>query len=148
MFTLNLIYTLENINNVAKEIINYATSKTIFLYGDMGVGKTTLVKSLVECLGSNDEVSSPTFSIVNEYEAKDNLIYHFDLYRINNLEEAFSFGIEDYLYSNEWVIVEWPELIEDIEIEQYNRIEIELNEDNSRTLKLNLEPNLNVSMQN
>ncbi|APY12870.1 tRNA (adenosine(37)-N6)-threonylcarbamoyltransferase complex ATPase subunit type 1 TsaE [Seonamhaeicola sp. S2-3] len=138
---MKLTYTLDNINNVAKEIINNATSKTIFLYGDMGVGKTTLVKSLVEYLGSNEEVSSPTFSIVNEYEAKENLIYHFDLYRINNLEEAFSFGIEDYLYSNEWVIVEWPELIEDIEIEQYNRIEIELNEDNSRTLTLNFKPN-------
>lgn len=136
-------YTLENVDEVVKDIISAIKSKTIFLYGNMGVGKTTLIKSLVKHLGSTDEVNSPTFSIVNEYEAEDQLIYHFDLYRIKDLEEVYNFGIEDYLYSDNWIIVEWPELIEPIAPERYDRIEIKLNDDNSRTLKLNFnKPNL------
>ncbi|WP_299554701.1 tRNA (adenosine(37)-N6)-threonylcarbamoyltransferase complex ATPase subunit type 1 TsaE [Seonamhaeicola sp.] len=135
-------YSLDHVDAVAKEIVESVTSKTIFLYGVMGVGKTTLIKSLVKCLGSTDEVSSPTFSIVNEYEAGEQLIYHFDLYRINDLEEAFNFGIEDYLYTDNWVIVEWPELIEQIAPERFDRIDIALNDDNSRTLKLNFKPEL------
>ncbi|WP_406683867.1 tRNA (adenosine(37)-N6)-threonylcarbamoyltransferase complex ATPase subunit type 1 TsaE [Seonamhaeicola sp. MEBiC1930] len=131
-------YLLENVDDVAKEIISNVKSKTIFLYGDMGVGKTTLIKSLAKFLGSNDEVSSPTFSIVNEYEAGQEIIYHFDLYRIKDLEETYNFGIEDYLYSDNWVIVEWPELIEPIAPKRFDRIDITLNSDNSRTLKLNL----------
>ncbi|RED49505.1 tRNA (adenosine(37)-N6)-threonylcarbamoyltransferase complex ATPase subunit type 1 TsaE [Seonamhaeicola aphaedonensis] len=134
-------YTLEEVDITAREIINNLKSKTIFLYGNMGVGKTTLIKSIVRCLGSQDEVTSPTFSIVNEYKTEDHLIYHFDLYRINDLEEAYNFGIEDYLYSDEWKIIEWPELIEQIALE-YDRIDIVLNNDNSRTLRLNYEPNL------
>lgn len=142
MFSLEITYTIDKVDEVAKEILSNATSKTFFLYGNMGVGKTTLIKSLSKCIGSSDEVSSPTFSIVNEYEAGASAIFHFDLYRINDLEEAYNFGIEDYLYSNEWIIVEWPELIEQIAPERYDRINIEVNEDNSRTLRLNFKPNL------
>lgn len=103
----------------------------------MGAGKTTLIKSLVKEIGSNDEVTSPTFSIVNEYKANANLIFHFDLYRINSLEEAYNFGVEDYLYSNNWCIIEWPELIESILPENFDKIEIKINQDNTRTLELN-----------
>ena len=80
----------------------------------MGVGKTTLIKALVKALGSNDDVSSPTFSIVNEYKLNEQKIFHFDLYRINDLEEAYNFGIEDYLDSDNWIIIEWPDIIEPI----------------------------------
>lgn len=101
----------------------------------MGAGKTTLIKSIVKVLSSNDEVSSPTFSIVNEYESLNESIYHFDLYRIENIEEAYNFGIEDYIDSNNWIIVEWPNLIESL-VDNYDRVFINKNEDNSRTIRL------------
>ena len=107
----------------------------------MGTGKTTLTKALVKALGSDDEVSSPTFSIVNEYETQNDTIYHFDLYRIKDLEEAYNFGIEEYLYSNNWVIIEWPELIESMLPNDIDRIDLELKPDQSRILKLNFESN-------
>jgi len=111
---LNITYTIDKVEEVANEIINQTTSKTILLYGDMGVGKTTLIKAIVNILGSNDVVSSPTFSIVNEYKLDNDKIFHFDLYRVNDLDEAYNFGIEDYLESNNWVIIEWPDIIQPI----------------------------------
>jgi tRNA threonylcarbamoyladenosine biosynthesis protein TsaE len=137
-----IVYHIDNVEEVAKQLLKNISTKTILLYGDMGVGKTTLIKYIVKVIGSHDEVSSPTFSIVNEYESKNDLIYHFDLYRIKDLEEAYNFGIEDYLYSNKWVIIEWPNIIESIVPKQFDRIDLELNADNSRTLKLNYKPNL------
>ncbi|MCF8273445.1 MAG: tRNA (adenosine(37)-N6)-threonylcarbamoyltransferase complex ATPase subunit type 1 TsaE [Flavobacteriaceae bacterium] len=136
-------YFLDSIDEVANTIINNITSKVILLYGDMGAGKTTLIKSLVKAIGSHDEVSSPTFSIVNEYETSNDLIYHFDLYRINDLEEAYNFGIEDYLNSNHWVLIEWPEIIESILTEPFNRLEVLINNDKSRTIKLDFKTNFN-----
>lgn len=135
---MEIIYNIENINEVARRLINNLNTKTLLFYGDMGVGKTTLIKALVKTLGSNDEVSSPTFSIVNEYETNDNqFIYHFDLYRIKEVEELYNLGIEDYLFSNNWSIIEWPEKVEDIVPIKNDKIVIKLNSDNSRTLMLN-----------
>jgi len=111
---LEITYSIDQVETVAKQLIASASSKTLLFYGDMGVGKTTLIKALVKALGSHDNVSSPTFSIVNEYEFQNEKIYHFDLYRINDLEEAYNFGIEDYLDSESWVIIEWPQIIEPI----------------------------------
>lgn len=133
---MEITYTINDLKTVAKQLINEVTSKTLLLYGDMGVGKTTLVKAIAEALGSKDDVSSPTFSIVNEYSAKDFLIYHFDLYRINNIEEAYNFGIEDYLYSNNWSIIEWPDVAKDILPEEFTSINLTLNNDKTRTLRL------------
>ncbi|MGC1632293.1 MAG: tRNA (adenosine(37)-N6)-threonylcarbamoyltransferase complex ATPase subunit type 1 TsaE, partial [Gelidibacter sp.] len=101
-------YSIENIESIASALLKEATSKRLLFYGEMGVGKTTLIKELSKQLGSRDHVNSPTFSIVNEYELKDGFIYHFDLYRIKDEEEALNFGIEDYLYSHQWVFIEWP----------------------------------------
>ena len=109
----------------------------------MGSGKTTLIKALSKALGSIDEASSPTFSIVNEYKTTNDKIYHFDLYRLKNLEEAYNFGIEEYLYSNHWVIIEWPEIIEDMIPEESNRLDIVINNDQSRSIELNFKPNFN-----
>ncbi|WP_298238296.1 tRNA (adenosine(37)-N6)-threonylcarbamoyltransferase complex ATPase subunit type 1 TsaE [uncultured Algibacter sp.] len=134
---MEIVYILEDIKSVAQELINSVTSKKILLYGDIGVGKTTLVKAITTCLSSDDEVSSPTFSIVNEYEIKGGLLYHFDFYRIKDLEEAYNFGIEDYLFSDAWCIMEWPEKVKSIVPEPYDVIRLELNMDGTRTLKLN-----------
>ena len=130
-------YGLNEVEQVAKRLISNTKSKTLLFYGDMGVGKTTLIKTIVKILGSNDDVSSPTFSIVNEYKLNDEKIYHFDLYRINDLEEVYNFGIEDYLDSEYWKLIEWPEKIESILYDNFDRIEIELDAKNNRILSLN-----------
>ncbi|WP_299390944.1 tRNA (adenosine(37)-N6)-threonylcarbamoyltransferase complex ATPase subunit type 1 TsaE [uncultured Gelidibacter sp.] len=132
---MELTYPLENIESVADAVLKHATSKTFLFYGDMGVGKTTLIKALSKQLGSSTTVNSPTFSIVNEYEIDNDLIYHFDLYRIKNEEEALNFGIEDYLFSNHYIFIEWPERIVDLLPEDANKVDITLNNDGSRTLK-------------
>jgi len=134
-------YLLDSIDKIAAAVLNNVSSKIILLYGEMGTGKTTLVKALVRSLGSDDEVSSPTFSIVNEYEIQNDIVYHFDLYRLNDIEEAYNFGIEEYIFSDHWVIIEWPELIENIIPEGYNRIDLSINDNKSRTIKLNFESN-------
>ncbi|WP_339916583.1 tRNA (adenosine(37)-N6)-threonylcarbamoyltransferase complex ATPase subunit type 1 TsaE [Yeosuana marina] len=135
-------YTLNSIHEVAKQIITCLNSKIIIIYGDMGAGKTTLIKALVKALGSDDEVSSPTFSIVNEYTMKDDTIFHFDLYRIKDLEEAYNFGIEDYIFSKHWVIIEWPEIVESVLPDEIDRIDLTLQPDNSRLLKLNFKTDI------
>ncbi|WP_245584995.1 tRNA (adenosine(37)-N6)-threonylcarbamoyltransferase complex ATPase subunit type 1 TsaE [Psychroserpens burtonensis] len=133
---LELEYHIEDIEVVAKQILDHISSRTILFYGDMGAGKTTLIKSLVKLLGSDDDVSSPTFSIVNEYNIKDKSIYHFDLYRINDEEEALNFGFEDYLYTANWLFIEWPQNAQNLLPEDINTIEILHKSKNSRSLKL------------
>ena len=109
---MEITYDLSAINDVAKQLIESATHKIILFYGDLGAGKTTLIKSLVEQLGSNDTVSSPTFSILNEYLGKnDESILHFDLYRLKTEDEAYDLGIEEYLQRDCWKFIEWPERI-------------------------------------
>ena len=134
-------YKLGSIDEISKLLIKNVSSKILLLYGDMGSGKTTLIKSIVKNLGSDDEVSSPTFSIVNAYEMPDDIIYHFDLYRLENIEEAYNFGIEEYIYSNHWVIIEWPDRVESILPDDCDRIDLSINNDKSRTLKLNFKAN-------
>jgi tRNA threonylcarbamoyladenosine biosynthesis protein TsaE len=130
-------YHITEIESVAQQVLEALTTKIILLNGSMGVGKTTFVKALVKILGSDDSVSSPTFSIVNEYELPNDVLYHFDLYRIKDQEEAMQIGIEDYLSSNHWIVVEWPEKISNLLEANVDVIELILNNDYSRTLKLN-----------
>lgn len=133
---MDITYSLDDVDAIAKKIIEAVDSKIIVLHGDMGVGKTTLVKSIANALGSKDAVSSPTFSIVNEYEISDGLLYHFDLYRIDNLEDAFNFGIEDYLYSEHWMVIEWPELIIPLLNDSYTSIYLSINTEKLRKITL------------
>ncbi|AUP77284.1 tRNA (adenosine(37)-N6)-threonylcarbamoyltransferase complex ATPase subunit type 1 TsaE [Flavivirga eckloniae] len=137
---MEISYTLNEVENVAKQLIKNVKTKTLLFYGNMGVGKTTLIKTIVKILGSDDEVSSPTFSIVNEYHLNDDKIFHFDLYRINDLEEAYNFGIEDYIDSENWKLIEWPEKIEPILSDHFDRIDLELDSEN-RILRLNFKTN-------
>ena len=129
-------YNLEEVDDVAKRLINSVTSKVLLINGEMGVGKTTLIKSIVKALGSHDDVSSPTFSLVNEYENEKKCIYHFDLYRVKTIEELFDFGIEEYLHTDSWCLIEWPELIKEYLSSDFNEINLTTNADASRSLEI------------
>nr|WP_299382320.1 tRNA (adenosine(37)-N6)-threonylcarbamoyltransferase complex ATPase subunit type 1 TsaE [uncultured Lacinutrix sp.] len=130
-------YTLKDIDNVAKQVLKHATSKSFLFKAEMGAGKTTLIKALVNALGCDDTVSSPTFSLVNEYQTKTDTIYHFDLYRVEDEDELYDFGIEEYLNSNAYLFIEWPELAKNL-IETYNCITISIKNDTCRVLKMTL----------
>lgn len=103
------------------------------LYGSMGAGKTTLIKEICEKMGVEDYVNSPTFSIVNEYQSQHGeLIYHFDFYRIESMEEAFDIGYENYFFSEDRCFVEWPQLVEPLLPENHIAINIELLDNGDR----------------
>jgi len=130
-------YSLNQISRIAKKIIANSNYKIILFYGVMGSGKTTLIKQLIKELGVEDVVTSPTFSLVNEYQNTTNeLIYHFDFYRIENENEAFDIGFEDYIYSNCWCFIEWPENVENLLPLEAVKVFIEVNDDSTRTIQL------------
>ena len=129
-------FSLTEINEVAKEILQKVDSKILLFIGEMGVGKTTLIREVVKALGYKEDVSSPTFSIVNEYEIEDGLVYHFDFYRIKNETEAFDIGFEDYIYSGQWCFIEWPEKIIGLLPEYINHIYLDSEEGNNRKITL------------
>ena len=104
--------------------------------GDMGSGKTTIISSIVNFLGANDKVSSPTFSIVNEYNVVDGSIYHFDFYRIKNSHEALDLGIYDYLNSGNWNFIEWGDKIQELLTEEYTTVNIKVISKEKRLLEL------------
>lgn len=127
----------ENLNSISKEILEFAGNQKVFLfYGEMGAGKTTLIKSLCEVLGVQGPTSSPTFSIVNEYEGRQNLIYHFDFYRLKDESEALDLGYEEYFYSGEYCFVEWPEKISSLLPANYLKISIEIVDPTQRKILL------------
>lgn len=132
------INSLEDINSVAAEFIKLVGDKRIFaMHGAMGVGKTTFVKAICEELGVQDTINSPTFAIVNEYHtAKENIVYHFDFYRIDDVQEAYDFGYEDYFYSDAICFIEWPEKIDSIL--PNDTVEVHFNEeaDGSRSIRI------------
>ena len=129
------IQNIDTIHEAAREFIQNIGDRTVFaFYGKMGAGKTTFVKAICEELGVKDVITSPTFAIVNEYEAHDQSIYHFDFYRIKRLEEVYDMGYEDYFYSGALCFIEWPELIEDLLPEDAVKVTITENADGTRTV--------------
>jgi tRNA threonylcarbamoyladenosine biosynthesis protein TsaE len=129
-------YNLSEIESIAQQIINQNPEKVILFHGEMGAGKTTFIKALAKVLGVKNPTSSPTFSLVNEYQAKEGLVYHFDVYRLKNEQEAFDFGIEDYLYSGNWCFIEWAEKIPNLIPDNHTVITISILEDGNRKLSI------------
>jgi tRNA threonylcarbamoyladenosine biosynthesis protein TsaE len=131
------IPSISELSSAAESILNFSDSNKILLfYGDMGAGKTTLIKAICERLGVTDMVTSPTFSIVNEYVGAENKIYHFDFYRLKNQAEALDMGYEEYFYSDAWCFIEWPEKIPDLLPESFVSINIKMMADNSRQITI------------
>ena len=134
---MNIIFSIDQLEEVAQKIIAENPKKVILFHGEMGVGKTTLIKQLCKTLGVIGATSSPTFSLVNEYEADDNqLVYHFDFYRLNHETEALDMGVDDYLYSGNWCFIEWAEKIPNLIPETHSVITISLLPDGKRSLTL------------
>ena len=109
-----IVNCISELKSVALQLIQYKKQKNIIcFYGEMGVGKTTFIKEICKNLLVNDNVSSPTFSIVNQYKTKQNkIVYHFDFYRLETEEEAYDMGYEEYFFQNDLCLIEWPEKIE------------------------------------
>ncbi|WP_449028691.1 tRNA (adenosine(37)-N6)-threonylcarbamoyltransferase complex ATPase subunit type 1 TsaE [Prevotella jejuni] len=130
------IKSLDTIHEAVKEFVKEMGEGKVFaFYGKMGAGKTTFIKALCEVLGVEDVITSPTFAIINEYtDGKGDPIYHFDFYRIKKLEEVYDMGYEDYFYSGNLCLLEWPELIEDILPENVIKVTIEEQPDGTRKL--------------
>ena len=134
---MNKNYSLEEINTIAATIIAATKNKTLLFYGQMGVGKTTLIKEICKQLGISDTISSPTFSLVNEYQTeKKEKVFHFDFYRITNEEEALDIGIEEYFFNNEWCLIEWPENIENLLPLDAEEIHLSILENGKRNIQL------------
>lgn len=120
-----IINNLDELPEVANQIIDQLQYKLITFEGEMGAGKTTFIKEFVKALGTSDEISSPTFSIVNEYDTDKGKVFHFDFYRLNHEDEALDFGIEEYLYSNQYCLMEWPNKIANFIPDEHHSITIE-----------------------
>ena len=132
---MTLTYKLSEIDSVAVQLLSEVKSKTLLFYGEMGAGKTTLIKAIIKALGSNELVSSPTFSLVNEYHSDQGRIFHFDFYRIEDETEALDMGFEDYLNSDSWKLIEWPQKIENLLEADMQKLEVFIENETTRKLK-------------
>jgi len=125
---------------VAENLLKKFPDQRIFtLTGDLGAGKTTFVKAFARELGIDENISSPTFSIVHEYGSGAEIIYHFDLYRLKNELELFEIGFEEYLDGEHYVLIEWPELAQKFLPEQYVSLQFEVEDENSRRIICSIE---------
>jgi tRNA threonylcarbamoyladenosine biosynthesis protein TsaE len=131
------IDSLNELDMVAEAVINSLNGRTVVAFdAPMGAGKTTLISRIAAHLGAKDSVTSPTFAIVNQYEGTERTIYHFDMYRIERVEEALDFGSEEYLSSGELCLVEWPEKIEPLLPSDTMVVRIEILSDTARRFEI------------
>lgn len=130
----------KELNQAAEKLLNQYGEQRIFaFYGKMGAGKTTFIQAICRALGTMDNVTSPTFALINEYRTQDmKSIFHFDFYRIKKLEEAYDLGYEDYLYSGNYCLIEWPEMIESLLPDKIVRIKIDVKENETRIISADL----------
>lgn len=129
-------FALQEIDTIANEIVALQPHRVILFHGEMGAGKTTLIKALSRVLGVADNTASPTFSLINEYEAGDGKIFHFDVYRLKNQTEALDMGIEEYLYSGHWCFIEWAEKIADLLPEKHTSVTLFILENGMRRVEV------------
>lgn len=132
------IDSIGRLDEVAREILASLDGRSVVLFrGGMGAGKTTLISRIVAMLGSDDTVTSPTFALVNQYVGDDQrLIFHFDFYRIDSIDEVFDLGYEEYFYSGELCLVEWPEKIEQLIPDDVMQVRITSGEDQTRIFEI------------
>ncbi|MBS1534754.1 MAG: tRNA (adenosine(37)-N6)-threonylcarbamoyltransferase complex ATPase subunit type 1 TsaE [Bacteroidetes bacterium] len=131
-----ITYSLDEIQQTAQKILDQNPQKVILFFGEMGAGKTTFIKSFVKKLGVENTTSSPTFSLVNEYQdGNGNPLYHFDVYRLKTEAEAYDMGIDEYLYSGHWCLIEWPEKIPTLIPNEHSVIKIKTLSDGRRELE-------------
>ena len=134
------IQSIEELDQVAQQLLQFAGDRKKMIFSaEIGAGKTTLIQAICRQLGAREKVTSPSFSLVNEYsflnkDKEESLIYHIDLYRLNTLQEALDIGIEDFLYDDSYTFVEWPELVDSILPEKVIRIKIEILDNSSRKI--------------
>lgn len=134
---MNITYSLDDLPTAAREILDNVNSKFLVFDGEMGVGKTTLIKELTKQLGVKDIANSPTFSLVNEYQTEEGeQLFHFDFYRINSEEEALDIGVEDYFYDDAWCFVEWGEKVKNLLPLNIDTISITRIDQNQRKLEI------------
>ena len=133
-----LLKDLSDIDIIAKKFIENMGARNVFaFYGEMGAGKTTLIKAICNALDVNETVTSPTFAIINEYKRSNGEpIFHFDFYRIKDMEEAYDFGYEDYFYSGQLCFIEWPELIEPLLPENVVKVQIVIEDNGQRSISV------------
>ncbi|MBP2832644.1 tRNA (adenosine(37)-N6)-threonylcarbamoyltransferase complex ATPase subunit type 1 TsaE [Aquimarina sp. U1-2] len=131
---MTITYSLEDLPNVAQKVLAQLKNKIVLFDAEMGVGKTTLIKEICKQLGVQDVISSPTFALVNEYLGNSGVIYHFDFYRIKDEEEAYQIGFEEYLSSDAWVFIEWPDKIANLLPPDSSTISIKVTNDKKRVL--------------
>ena len=130
--------SLDDLPEAAQAVIDALDDRTVVAFrGEMGAGKTTLISAILERLGSGDSVTSPTFALVNQYDTADGRpVYHFDFYRIERIEEAYDFGYEEYFYSGNLCLVEWPEKVEELLPENTMNVRIRVNGPTQRTIEI------------
>ena len=128
-------YSLDKIEEAAKKLIASCNTKILLFQGPMGSGKTTLIAAILKVLGCDSKASSPSFSIVNEYPIEDDVVYHFDFYRVKNQHEALDIGVEEYFFSDHWNLIEWPEKIENLVPKHRTLVRLCVLSNNIRTLE-------------
>jgi tRNA threonylcarbamoyladenosine biosynthesis protein TsaE len=137
MTTKKQSYTIDDLESIADLVLDLCDEDNIILfYGEMGSGKTTLIKAICKLLGIKEHTSSPSYALINEYDADGDRVYHMDLFRLKDVEEAIDLGIEDYLYSDALCLIEWPQLINELLPMQYTEVRLKGLDANSREIHI------------